>query len=94
MSTYLLHPSCLRWKADQLRDAARAMRDLWHRKAMEEIAELYERIANAALPCEETDLIELEQIDEAAVTFAGLNPNRFTLQASLPKPQYTFGRPS
>jgi hypothetical protein len=87
MSTYLLDAGCLRWKADQLRNAARAMRDFWHRKAMEEMAEVYEQIANATLLSEVIDVIELEQVDEAATTFAKRMPYRFMLQASLTKPR-------
>ena len=60
MATYLLRPSYLQWKADQLRDVARTLRGSWHREAMEEMAELYERIANAILFNEEIDVIECE----------------------------------
>jgi hypothetical protein len=58
MATYLLHPGRLQWKADQLRDVARTLHGYWHRKEMEEMAEVYERIANAILSNEEIDVVE------------------------------------
>lgn len=44
--TATLAPDYLLWKAGQVRGAAEAMNDSWQRKALREIAQLYEWLAD------------------------------------------------